>query len=210
MSSFTQYRSDGSIAKRKDYSYDKLGRLTQVIDNTPNSKNLSIYRATIVYNAKGKMAKETFSSFSGTVGSIKTFNYDPKGMLTSYELIYNQERSTHNLRYDAKARVIRFESRTNKNHNISQRELDDKTGLLMQEIRFENGVKIGTTSYSYDQTGNVVSQRYSFQVYGGNSGREKYSYEYDTKQNWVIKRSDFYGVDNYHSQAFERREIVYY
>ncbi|MGM9478286.1 hypothetical protein ACS5PU_17805 [Pedobacter sp. GSP4] len=212
MISYTQYRVNGSIASRKDYSYDKLGRLTQVIDNTPNEKNSSIYRMIISYDSKGKMVKETASSFSGAVSSIKTFGYDTKGRLVNYNILfpYSQERWTNSLQYDTKGRVVRNESRMKNSYHISERKLDDKTGLPEQEIGFEKGIKSSTTDYTYDPFGNMLSQRYSYHGDGGNGGREQYRYEYDTKQNWVIKRSDFYDSDDYHSQAFERREIVYY
>lgn len=76
------------------------------------------------------------------------------------------------------------------------------------KIGFENGAKSGLTDYAYDLWGNMVSQQYSFQKVG--SGREKCRYEYDSRQNWVVKISDFYDTGNYHSQALAKREIVYY
>jgi YD repeat-containing protein len=103
-----------SEAKTKEL-YDSLGRLSSVTEPPPQvngTRPVTEYR----YDSGGRLAVVCANVSSGTCGQLRTFNYDPRGLLTSES---HPESASTTYQYDSRGHAVRRRTGTSHAFDVS-------------------------------------------------------------------------------------------
>ncbi len=155
---------DGKTHYNKSYDYDEQGRIIEKRITLPES-NTDSYCITYEYNDDGSIHK-THNLY---IGLSNTYNYDVIGRLTTDTLSYPSETLIEKNYYYQNYTV---NGKTNFSSNIQK----------VQETI--NGIEY-STSYTYDEKGNITRIYYSF----SNATSKNIYYQYDS-QNQLVREDN--------------------
>ncbi|MFL6332510.1 MAG: hypothetical protein ACJ754_04115 [Pyrinomonadaceae bacterium] len=170
------------------HTYDPKGRETE--RTFLNSQGALTSRAVFVYDGQGRKVEITFYNPGGAVNHIETFAYDDRGRIIR-EAHLNPDgtiRNTSVYTYDTgdgpTERVIHKPDGTLLRRNVFT--YDEKGRETEWVIYRGDGTPAMGWRRGYDERGNVMeSLRYGDGVL---VSREAFTYEFDTRGNWVKRR----------------------
>ena len=159
------------------YTYDYVGNCTSVLTSTDAAKNLAYTsqyeydhngQVTKTYNANGQYTTNIYDAFGKLVsatdyaGTPTTYTYDTLGRLTSQTItIESGVTSTSKYEYDAAGNIIREWSQNNavgSTADWAKTEYTYDNRNRLTEVKQYNGDTVAlTTTYTYDNTGNVLT-----------------------------------------------------
>lgn len=157
-------RSSGILT---EYEYDALGQVISV-SNKNDDDLLSSFSYT--YDANGRIIKE--EATQGEDSSVKDFEYDEEGQLVGYTETLNGEVANTKYGYSETGNRVAVTTGTDKRRIISTY---NDNGQLIKET----DSKTGTTTYDYDENGNLIEK---------DSKDENLTYSYDVENRLTAVR----------------------
>jgi len=162
----TWYGPSGKEVSRLTYVYDAARRPVRSsgVGYLPIGPPKRVkFTAHYAYTAAGKMIDSTVTEVSGGAAIMRDmFTYDAAGKFKEYESFIRDKRiSKTTYEYDASGRLAR----------------------TVEQTFYQPSVE--TETYFYDGGGNLVEKDRYEEVLRSSGYREVYSYEFDTRGNWV-------------------------
>jgi RHS repeat-associated protein len=197
----TELRVSGSGTPdfRNIYSYDKLNRLTEVIQtNQAGGNQVLPKRVTMAYNALGQRTQIARFQSTGTANPVATtdFTYDSANRLSG--IAHKQgstNLNTYAYTYDPLSRVTSVNSTLEGLSSYTYWQNDQLVGVTNTGASNE--------SYGYDANGNRNTTGFATTSDNRMTASPGFTYQYDHEGNMVFKRSTATG--NYTQYTWDHR-----
>jgi len=157
----SSYHPNGNQIQKDTYRYDSKGNL---IENARQNFSLQQHTTFYVdYDKKGREQKLTRCASDGEILSVRSFSYDRQG---------NKNEASE----DIELETLSYYSSVfdTKGNEIESYEHDSEGNIVTRSIS------------AYDNNDQVI-ERVSYRADGSVIRHNSYEYQYDQKQNWIIK-----------------------
>ncbi len=171
-----------SNKSKTTYKYDEKGKIIELNNYNMPNEDLDF---TIKYerNSKGYLIEKSLYLSDGSLERNYVFKYDSKGNLIEKNKYNYEHGSYEHLQYIYDSQLFLIEKNS---YNLD--------GFLLEKI-----------IYKRDNIGNLI-EKISHDSYGKIIEKFNYKYEFDDKNNWIIK----FIIQRGKRKKVEIRKIVYY
>lgn len=204
--------ADGRIASRTTYTYNTIGRLSELVETSyPNSRggaNRVERKEQNTYNTKGLLVEKLVTSENTYNNKLIKYVYGPADSLISVTTTYTNNSNVEKLTIKRAYNNLAMEKVWSRNDKTTRREVYDydNSGLMItKEVYTGKNKKLLTYTYEYDEHFNVTSE---IAITPKNVKSIEYTYEYkkDKIFNWT-KRTMY---DSWAVKYTEVRNIEYF